>query len=155
MSDSNPRDSEEHPIPAEPVEPARARGKGERPKFAYGTSPGGVVTDADGGVVQLVRRAGTSEEERFNIGVQMLEEGKAAEARELFRSMAVAHPKEKRYRVRMHYAWGREHQAAGRLDEARLEYERALRIDPSFEAARRALRRARPGFFRRLFGKKK
>jgi hypothetical protein len=56
----------------------------------------------------------------------------------------------------MHYAWGREHQAAGRLDEAAAELRRALKLDASFDEAVEALeqidaRAEKPGVLGRLF----
>jgi Tfp pilus assembly protein PilF len=56
----------------------------------------------------------------------------------------------------MHYAWGREHQAANRADEARSEYNRALTLDPGFSEADKALAELaskKRGVFSRLFRK--
>jgi tetratricopeptide (TPR) repeat protein len=86
----------------------------------------------------------------------LCERGAFAEARAVFHALAVASPTEKVYRVHMHYAWGREHQEAGRPADARLELRRALDLDAAFEPAQRALEalpddRPRPGLLSRLF----
>jgi tetratricopeptide (TPR) repeat protein len=91
---------------------------------------------------QLVAALETVEEERattFRQGLRLLKSGRPAEARELFRDLAVNKPGEKKYRVYMHYAWGREHQGAGRLDEATAELRRALKLDPRLDLAIEAL----------------
>lgn len=93
---------------------------------------------------------------RFTAAVQLLEAGRFGEARQAFRELATANPNDRRYRVHMHYAWGCEHQAAGRADAAATELRRALAIDGSFAAAAEALSRLdaggeRPGLLGRLF----
>ena len=60
----------------------------------------------------------------------------------------------------MHYAWGREHQSAGRLERARSEYRRVLQLNPRFGAAAEALdslgdpEPTDKGVFGRLFRRK-
>ena len=75
----------------------------------------------------------------YKNALQLLRSGRASEARAAFHQLAVALPNKKRYRVYMHYAWGREHHLAGRSDAAAAEYRRALTIDPHFELAAQAL----------------
>jgi tetratricopeptide (TPR) repeat protein len=75
----------------------------------------------------------------FQAAKAKLETGAFGAAREELKQLAVQDPNNKDFRVYMHYAWGREHQAAGRAEEARAEYNRALAIDAGFEPARAAL----------------
>jgi tetratricopeptide (TPR) repeat protein len=113
------------------------------------------------------RRAQVLERERkaeddFVAAVRKLDQGQIDPARREFHRLAVADPGVKKYRVWMNYAKGREHQVAGRLDEARAEYRRALDLDDSFAPARGALGSLEPapggdkpsgGLFSRLFRK--
>jgi len=62
-----------------------------------------------------------------------------SEARQAFHKLAVAAPHDKRYRAHMHLARARESIDGGRADEARAELQRALVLDPSLVAAKRAL----------------
>lgn len=82
-----------------------------------------------------------------------------ADARQALLKLAVAQPQEKRFRAYMHYARGRESQEAGKLDEARAEWQRAVGLEPELVAAKRALEELPPepsggGLLGRLFGKK-
>jgi len=91
---------------------------------------------------QLVAALETEEEERataFRGGLKLLKAGRPAEAREIFRNLAVNKSSEKKYRVYMHFAWAREHHGAGRLDEAAAEYRRVLKLDPRLKDAIKAL----------------
>jgi hypothetical protein len=62
----------------------------------------------------------------------------------------------KKYRLHLHYSWGREHEADRKRDRAAAEYRHALNIDPKFEQAKSALdglSRSKRGLFARLFGR--
>lgn len=133
---------------------------------AAGTPPAGMPMPRErpDGSKQLSAEVAHAARERkevaaasFDSALKLLKDGKPAEARVRFRQLAVEHPQDRRYRVYLHYAWGREHMAAGRPDQARAELGRALGIDPEFAAARRdldALSRKRPGrLLGKLFGK--
>ena len=109
---------------------------------------------------QLVAALETEEQERaekFREGVKLIKTGRPAEARELFRNLAINKPGEKKFRVYMHYAWGREHQGAGRFEDAAAEFRRALKLDPHFDDAIGALDEVsdaaekQTGVFGRLF----
>ena len=90
-------------------------------------------------VVERARKREEEQQERFRAAVADLRAGKLLRARDALRLLVSENPHEKRYRVYMHYATGRDHHAGGRAEEARAEYERALAIDPSFEAAQQSL----------------
>lgn len=101
-----------------------------------------------------------SERERqFAEAKAMVQRGRPAEAREVFRQLAVKNPGERRFRVHMHYAWGREHEGAGDLDSAAAEFRRSLQLEPTFQEAAEALesvterleRETSGGVFGRLF----
>lgn len=155
------------PQPARPSTSVRFKKSTPRPPVAAPSAP---MPAADSRRArrpsnhsQLVAALETEEEERareFREGQKLLKQGKPGEARELFRKLAISMPGEKKLRVYMHYAWGREHQGAGRFDDAAAELRRALKLDPSFgdaidamdevEAARAAVEK-QPGVFGRLF----
>lgn len=78
-------------------------------------------------------------ERRLGEGIALVSQGRPAEAREIFRQLAIGNPADRRFRVHMHYAWGREHQGAGRLEDAAAEFRRALKLDPTFDQAAEAL----------------
>jgi hypothetical protein len=61
-------------------------------------------------------------------------------ARQALHALASKVPQSKRYRSLLCYARGRETQASGRVDDAVLEFQRALQLDPDLEIARQALR---------------
>ncbi len=154
-ADHTPTDLEAVPEPVAPEAGSQPRGK-DRKTFAHGTQPAVLITDGDGAVVDLVRTGVEAQEERFDAARALLDAGDLQGAREAFRALAIAVPRDKRYRLYMHYAWGCEHQKAGRPGEARSELERALRLDPDFAPAKQALAglEIRRGWLRRLFGMK-
>src|SRR5262249_4052121 len=80
-----------------------------------------------------------SEEQRFNLGLDMLRRRLWRDAEKALAELAVSVPAEKKYRAYRHYAKGRLAQDDGRLDEARGEWERALRLEPDLTAARAAI----------------
>ena len=112
---------------------------------------------------QLTREAIEREEKRkegFRAAAALLQQGQLSSAKEMFRQLAIENPTMTKYRVHMHYTWGRELHAAGRDDEAIVEYNRSLKLDPNFEPALKSVAALRldagkksPGLFSRLFGK--
>lgn len=62
-----------------------------------------------------------------------------AAARQTLSTLATKVPQSKNYRALLGYVRGREAQAAGRADEAALEYQRALELDPGLTMAKQAL----------------
>lgn len=77
-----------------------------------------------------------------------------AEARELYRALAIHTPGMLRYRVMLAYARGHVARAEGDEARARDEWRRALVLDPSCELAARALGRApRTSWIDRLFAR--
>lgn len=71
--------------------------------------------------------------------LMMLNEGKWADARQALHTLAARVPQSKNYRALLCYARGREAQVAGKPDEAQLEYQRALQLDPDLEMAKQAI----------------
>lgn len=61
-------------------------------------------------------------------------------ARHALHALAAKMPQSRRYRALLCYARGRETQAAGRHDDAALEFQRALQLDSDLEIAKQALR---------------
>jgi hypothetical protein len=62
-----------------------------------------------------------------------------AAARVALHNLAAKVPQSRSYRALLCYARGREAHAAGRVDEAKLEYERALQLDPQLDLAIQAI----------------
>jgi hypothetical protein len=61
-------------------------------------------------------------------------------ARLAFHALAAKQPQARQYRALLCYARGRETQATGRPDDAAMEFQRALQLDPDLELAKVALR---------------
>lgn len=71
--------------------------------------------------------------------MMMLNDRKWTEARVALHTLAAKVPQAKTYRALLCYARGREAHASGRADEAQLEYQRALQLDPALDLAGQAL----------------
>lgn len=71
--------------------------------------------------------------------LMMLNDRKWAEARQALHTLAAKVPQSKNYRALLCYARGREAHAAGKPDEAQLEYQRALQLDPELDLAKQAI----------------
>jgi hypothetical protein len=63
-------------------------------------------------------------------------------ARQAMHSLAARVPQSRSYRALLCYARGREAQQAGRSDDAALEFQRALQLDPDLAVAKQALAEA-------------
>ena len=77
--------------------------------------------------------------ERLRSALEQLQRGDAASAREALRGLLADDPADKRVRVYLHYAAGRELEGCGRRADARAEYGRVLALVPGFEPAQKAL----------------
>ncbi len=115
------------------------------------------MTGADDLKQQVLAREREVEEE-FVRGKRLLLEGNDADgAVALFRQLAANHTSERRYRMWLHFALGRQHQAASDHGRARDEYRRALEVDPTFVLAQEALTKLpaeapqKKGLFSKLF----
>lgn len=71
--------------------------------------------------------------------LMLLNEQTWSAARQALSTLAAKVPQSKNYRALLGYARGREAQTAGRADEAALEYQRALELDPQLAMAKQAL----------------
>lgn len=71
--------------------------------------------------------------------LMMLNEKNWADARQALHQLAAKVPQSKNYRALLCYARGREAHAAGKPDEAQLEYQRALQLDPDLDLAKQAI----------------
>jgi tetratricopeptide (TPR) repeat protein len=60
-------------------------------------------------------------------------------ARQALQTLASRVPQSRHYRALLCYARGREAHASGRVDEAALEYQRALQLEPELGLAKQAL----------------
>lgn len=71
--------------------------------------------------------------------MMLLNDRSWTEARVALHNLAAKVPQAKTYRALLCYARGREAHASGRADEAQLEYQRALQLDPALDLAGQAL----------------
>ena len=161
---------------------ARASARGSRRSFRRGTSrsrsrhaagtspPAGAGASSTRPSVRLPRQPTAAEktaaeasarEERskaFVAAKGLVRAGDFGGARAAFQELALQDHQERSYRVWMHYAWGKQHEAAGRADDARSEYNRSLTLDPAFAEAQDAVsdldeKTKKRGVFSRLFRK--
>jgi hypothetical protein len=79
------------------------------------------------------------ERQALRESLMMLNERKWADARQALHTLAAKVPQSKNYRALLCYARGREAHAAGKPDEAQLEYQRALQLDPELDLAKQAI----------------
>jgi hypothetical protein len=80
-----------------------------------------------------------TEEADLEVAMHLLRRKNWGEARRTLHALAARNSKEKKYRALLSYARGREAQDAGRHDEARTEFTRALQLDRDLAAAKSAL----------------
>lgn len=71
--------------------------------------------------------------------LQLSEQQKWNEAMKVLQGLFKSNPRDRRIQAYAHFIRGREYESVGNLDSARAEYERVLGIDPTLEAAQRAL----------------
>ena len=79
------------------------------------------------------------EDQDLATALDLLSRGQWDPARTALNTLAMRHPGVARYRALLAYARGREAQLARRSDEARVELEQALQIDPDLQLAKSAL----------------
>jgi len=144
------------PIQQRPATPARS--STPQPTPARGATPPGAApprpADLNPGTIrhsgaaaappsgaQPARPAGPAFDERATLRecMMLLNEKKWTDARVALHSLASKVPASKSYRALLCYARGREAHAAGRTDEAQLEYQRALQLEPELDLAKQAV----------------
>lgn len=107
--------------------------------------------------VQALLEAARTRQTRFEDAVRLMAKGRYREAREALFHIAAEDPQKKRYRAQLHLAWGLEHLADGKPEEAQRELERALGLEPDNAEIREAMRKAqgekKSGIFGKLFGR--
>lgn len=114
---------------------------GSRP----GTPPGRPPTASQALNPDTVRGAGAPREPAFDEraalreSLMLVNDESWAAARQALSTLAARVPQSKNYRALLSYVRGREAEAAGRADEAALEYQRALELDPGLAMAKQAL----------------
>jgi hypothetical protein len=115
-----------------------------RPATPPGTRPGTPPSPQPNNP-DTVRHAGLPKEPPFDEratlreSLMLLNEQNWTGARQALQNLAAHVPGSKNYRALLGYARGREAQAAGRIDDASLEYQRALQLDPELSLAKAAL----------------
>ncbi len=86
-------------------------------------------------------RGGAFDEQReLAAAMQLIADKQWPAARQALHALAAKMPQSRHYRALLCYARGRETQAAGRADDAVLEFQRALQLDSELEIAKQALR---------------
>ena len=103
-------------------------------------SPPGAALDPD--TVRGVappREPPFDERSALRESLMLVNEQSWAAARRALSTLAAKVPQSKNYRALLGYVRGREAHVAGRTDEAALEYQRALELDPGLAMAKQAL----------------
>jgi hypothetical protein len=90
--------------------------------------------------VQPAQKAASDEDGMLEQAMILLSSKDWAAARLAFHALAAKVPQSRHYRALLCYARGRETQATGRADDAAMEFQRALQLDPDLEIAKEALR---------------
>jgi len=86
------------------------------------------------------KAGGTDEDAELRQAMNLLSTKDWSGARLAFHALAAKVPQSRHYRALLCYARGRETQAMGRADDAAMEFQRALQLDPDLEIAKDALR---------------
>jgi hypothetical protein len=90
---------------------------------------------------QQLPRTGTADEQaELKLAFDRLNAKDWAGARLVLHTLAARAPQSKHFRALLCYARGRETQATGRVDDALVEFQRALQLDPDLEIAKQAIR---------------
>ncbi|HEY5923882.1 MAG TPA: hypothetical protein VIV11_19520 [Kofleriaceae bacterium] len=86
------------------------------------------------------KSAATDESAELKHAMDLLTSKDWTAARLAFHALAAKVPQSRQYRALLCYARGRETQATGRADDATMEFQRALQLDPELQIAKDALR---------------
>jgi len=81
----------------------------------------------------------------YRDAMSLCDRGEFSAAREILQQLDRQHPNNSKIQARLHFAAGAEQAGRGRLRRAVQELNRALAIDPSFEAAKQILARVAAG----------
>ena len=85
-------------------------------------------------------QAAFNESAELQAAMNLLSSKDYSGARAAFHALAAKLPQSRQYRALLCYARGRETQAMGRPDDAVMEFQRALQLDPELEIAKQAIR---------------
>jgi tetratricopeptide (TPR) repeat protein len=93
------------------------------------------------GVTQPLPRIGTEldEDAALRAACALLDQRNWSAARHAFHALAARVPQSKRYRALLCYSRGREAHEAGRGEEALIEYQRALQLEPDLSHVKQAV----------------
>jgi hypothetical protein len=89
---------------------------------------------------QLPKAGASSEDPELRHAMDLLSSKDWNAARLAFHALAAKVPQSRQYRALLCYARGRETQATGRPDDAMMEFQRALQLDPDLQLAKDAIR---------------
>jgi hypothetical protein len=110
--------------PARPTTPAYGNDGFTPPTLRHAGAPPAPLFDEQGALAQAV---------------QLLDAQQWGGARQALHALAAKVPQSKHYRALLCYARGREAMLAGRPEDAKLEFQRSLQLDPSLAQARQAI----------------
>lgn len=88
----------------------------------------------------MPRAGGLDEETELRNAMALVDDKDWSAARSAFHALAAKVPQSRQYRALLCYVRGRETQTLGRNDDALLEFQRALQLDPDLELAKAAIR---------------
>ncbi|HUS29002.1 MAG TPA: hypothetical protein VMZ53_10835 [Kofleriaceae bacterium] len=128
------------PVAARPTTPVRPTTPAATRPSTAPMMPPKPSADLNPGTVRGVQPAPAFDERSaLREAMMMLNEKRWGDARQALHNLAAKIPQSKSYRALLCLARGREAHAAGRPDEATLEYQRALQLDPNLDLANQAL----------------
>jgi hypothetical protein len=114
----------------DPLNPPTNRGRVADPRSAGGAQASGAIP----------RAAVSDEQSELRHAMNLLSSKDWSGARLAFHALAAKVPQSRQYRALLCYVRGRETQAIGRADDAVMEFQRALQLDPDLQLAKDAIR---------------
>ena len=127
------------PSPSAQQAPTQRPGTPQTPRAGFAINPGTQPGAASRGTTQQRTAPVYDESVAFQTVLDMMKRGDYRGAREAMHALAARVPQNKQYRAYLCYVRGREAHVGGRFDEATMEYQRALQLDPDLIPAKQAL----------------
>jgi hypothetical protein len=128
------------PAPTRPTTPVSTSRLGSPPGQRPATPPGDASSTARFGTQPQRASTTLDEETMLKQAMDLLSSKDWSGARLALHALAAKVPQARNYRALLCYARGRETAATGRVDDAVMEFQRALQLDPDLEIAKTAIR---------------
>jgi len=132
----SPNDTGERPVPPIPGTPPTAKPAGAKPAAPQAPAPQPAARAAP---LRATGSGATSPVRDEAAILELLQNKQWDQARSALHQLSARDPSSKKIRALMCYARGREAQLGGQLDDARVELQDALDLDPDLQLAKTAL----------------